>query len=253
MSLVRKAKKQPQGAPDWMVTFADMMTLLLCFFVILVSMSELKQDRKFKKVMESIRHAFGYEGGLGTVPTDVAPEVSLLKILQEITIPDDIRHIGDARDPGIEEKDIRVTDVRPGYKLVLGGLVQFERFSDQLLPGRERVVFAFADKIKGLTNIVEIIGHTTREEVPVESGFKSKDDLALARTARIRDLLVEQGLDPRRLRLVSVADHEPFVRQAYTEAKRARNRRVEIVVTQALLGEFKGEKLSVEEKLNDGR
>ncbi len=61
-----RKKDNPQGAPDWMVTYGDMMTLLLCFFVILVSMSELRQETRFKKVMESIRQAFGYKGGIGT-------------------------------------------------------------------------------------------------------------------------------------------------------------------------------------------
>ena len=52
-------EKSKGGAPEWMVTYGDMMTLLLCFFVIIVSMSEIKKDEKFLQVLESIRSAFG--------------------------------------------------------------------------------------------------------------------------------------------------------------------------------------------------
>jgi flagellar motor protein MotB len=45
-----------------MVTFGDMMSLLLCFFVIIVSMSEIKKDERFQVVMESLRKAFGNTG-----------------------------------------------------------------------------------------------------------------------------------------------------------------------------------------------
>ena len=48
---LKKKNKGGGGAPEWMVTFGDMMSLLLCFFVILVSMSEMKQDQKFQEVM----------------------------------------------------------------------------------------------------------------------------------------------------------------------------------------------------------
>ena len=52
---------------DWVVTYGDMMTLLFCFFLILISMSEIKQDQKFQDVRESIKRAFGYQGGVGFV------------------------------------------------------------------------------------------------------------------------------------------------------------------------------------------
>ncbi len=57
--MARKPKKPEDGAPAWVVTYGDMMSLLLTFFIILVSMSELKQDHKFQRVMKSVRQAFG--------------------------------------------------------------------------------------------------------------------------------------------------------------------------------------------------
>ena len=59
--MARKKKQAPAGAPQWMVTYGDMMTLLLCFFVIIVSMSEIKKDERFQEVIESIRSAFAID------------------------------------------------------------------------------------------------------------------------------------------------------------------------------------------------
>ena len=55
----------PQGAPDWMVTYGDLMTLLLCFFVLLFSFSSL-ESKKFESLKESLRGAFGVLSGDST-------------------------------------------------------------------------------------------------------------------------------------------------------------------------------------------
>ncbi len=231
----------------WVVTYGDMMSLLLTFFIILVSMSEIKRDDKFKRVMESLRVAFGYQGGVGRVPTERVPELSLIKKLLEIQIPDQVEHIGSSPDQGVEGRRPRVEMVRKHVD-VLGGQLQFERFSDKLLPNKEELLVKFADIVRGRTNLIEIVGHTTREALPVESGFASTDALAFARARRVRDILVQHGLEPGQLRVISAADHEPLVSQVYTEDRRARNRRVEMMVTEALIEEYEGQEMSLEEK-----
>lgn len=251
--MIKKTQRQSGGSPDWMVTYGDMMSLLLCFFVILVSMSELKQDRRFKKVMESIRIAFGYEGGIGRVPTTQPPEVSMLDILQNITIPEKIEQDGDAEDPGIQGKRLLVTQVRDSYKISFGGKLKFERFSDRLVEGGEDILAAFADRIKGLTNIIEINGHTTREPLSADCGFQDKDALAFARARTARDVLVKNGVDPRRIELVSVADRQPIYREAYSEDRRSKNRTVEIIVSESIITDLQGKEQTIEETLSHGK
>ena len=67
------------------------------------------------------------------------------------------------------------------------------------------------------------------------------------------EILLRYGVATERIKLVSVADRQPIVREAYVEERRARNRTVEIIVSEALINEFEGETLSVEEALNYGR
>jgi len=72
-----------------MVTYGDAMTLLLCFFVIMVSMSELKHNQRFQQVMESLRRAFGgYQGSVGALPIDNVPTNTLIARLLELEVPE---------------------------------------------------------------------------------------------------------------------------------------------------------------------
>ena len=247
--MARRPKKAEDGAPAWVVTYGDMMSLLLTFFIIMVSMSELKQDHKFQRVMESLRLAFGYKGGIGQFPTEQPPEPSLIIRLKEMVIPDKILHIGSSPDKGVDGREARVESVRKREDVFAGDL-QFERFSDQLLPRRKALLGRFVEEVRGRTNLIEIVGHTTLEDLPPASRFSTKDDLAFARAREVRDVLVELGLPPRQLRVISAADHEPLVSQAYTEDRLARNRRVEVVLMETLIWDYEGEKLSIEERTN---
>jgi len=49
------------GIPEWVVTFGDMMSLLLTFFIMIYSLSEIKEPEKFTVVVESLRRQFGHE------------------------------------------------------------------------------------------------------------------------------------------------------------------------------------------------
>ena len=63
------AKKKPEepkkGSPEWMATFSDLMNLLLCFFVLLFSMSSIDNE-KWEKVVESLQNSFSVFSGGGS-------------------------------------------------------------------------------------------------------------------------------------------------------------------------------------------
>jgi len=60
----------PPGVPEWVVTYGDMMSLLLCFFILLSAFSELKKPREYQRVIDSIKEALGLDGGQGLVRTE---------------------------------------------------------------------------------------------------------------------------------------------------------------------------------------
>ena len=127
MARAKPRKEAPKGAPEWMVTYGDIMTLLLCFFVIIVSMSEIKEDQRFQKVMESLRKAFGgYEGSVGTAPVDTPPANSLLEKLLEIDVRTLKDKRGDTDVEGIHGRKFRVTNVRDGLEVVVGARARIQ-------------------------------------------------------------------------------------------------------------------------------
>lgn len=235
MARKKKAEAPAGGCPEWMVTYGDMMGLLLCFFVIIASMSELKRDEVFLKMVSALRIAFNN-------PTDEDVEVdinpnSLLEILQSIVIPQRVAQ-GDSDDPGIRGKVFRVTDVREGVHVEIGGRITFARFSAQLRPEAEYLAQQLAAKTIGHNTIIKITGHATNEPLPPESSWADAWDLSYARARAVRDVLIASGIRPERLRLVAAGAEAPVRPRAYDEETRAVNRRVEIVVTEATVDEY---------------
>jgi chemotaxis protein MotB len=236
----RREKKQPAGAPSWMVTYGDMMSLLLCFFVIIVSMSEIKRDEKFRVVVESLRDAFGYESTVGNVPLTTDSVNSLIQQLERVIVPPNVNHEGDADEEGIEGRVYRVTDVREGIHIEIGGRITFARFSATLKPESVELMGQIADKIRGKNNIIKVTGHATREQLPEDHLYGDAVGLSYARARAVADELMRRGIRGERIRITAAGSAAPVERDDYTEELRARNRRVEIVVTEALIEDYAG-------------
>lgn len=241
----KTVEKGPQGAPDWMVTYGDIMTLLLCFFVILVSMSEMKQDQRFQQVMESLRRAFGgYHGSVGSVPIQNVPTNTLIAKLLELEVPLDRKKKGDSDEEGIHGKKFRVTNVRDGLEVVIGGRITFGRFSATLKPEGRSLIAKAAHRLRGYNTKILIRGHTTHESLPEDSLYDDRRDLSYARSRAVAIELEKNGVRRIRLILSALGDTEPLVRQAYKEERRALNRRVELLVTEELIEDFAGSTLA---------
>lgn len=239
--MARKKAQAPAGAPEWLVTYGDAMTLLLCFFVILVSMSEIKSDQRFQQVMESLRRAFGgYDGSVGAVPIENTATNALIQKLLELDVPIVRKERGDTDEVGIHGKKFRVTSVRDGLDVVVGGRITFGRFSATLMPEARDLIAQTAERIRGYNTKILVRGHATHEPLPPDSLYQDARDLSYARARAVADVLIEHGVRPVRLLLVAAGDTEPLVRQAYTEKRRALNRRAEIVVTESLIEDYAG-------------
>ncbi len=239
-SKARKIKCPPAGAPAWMLTYGDMMTLLLCFFVILVALSELKQEDRYRAIVEKIQESFGMKGGGGPLPTQDDPDQSLIKILEETARQQQTQpHLSSAVDPGTEGPEPTVTVVRRGERYIVGSRITFEPGSAELTEMARRDLRWIAERIRGFNNIVEIRGHASSSEAPRAdpAGLKA---LSFARAAAVEQYLsgYEGRIRSERLRLVACGDTEPLVRRLYEEDQRTPNRRVEVVVTGLLVEEM---------------
>ena len=255
MPKLKQKQAAQEGAPSWMVTYGDAMTLRLCFFVIIVSMSEVKKDQRFQQVMESLRRAFGgYQGSVGNSPVETVSTNTLVARLLELEVPEVMdKVVSDTDVEGIEGKKFRVTNVRDGLEVVVGGRITFERFSAVLMPEGKDLIGKTAERLRGYNTKILVRGHTTREPLPKDVLYSDFRDLSYARARAVADELVANGVREVRLTLGAVGANEPLVREAYTEERRALNRRVEILVTEELIDDYAGSSLAEDqEEPSDG-
>jgi chemotaxis protein MotB len=249
---VKKKKQASGGAPEWMVTFGDMMSLLLCFFVILVSMSEIKEDQRYQKVMESIKRAFGYEGGAGFISSQSPPANTNQQELMNLIMRKFQLQVGKSSDQGIEGENPSVKTVREGLEFTIGGQVSFEIGKAKLLEGGKEQLGIFSETIRGMNTKIRIRGHTARIPASRYQPFSSLDELTYARALAVKEYMVGLGINSERMTVEACRDNEPLRIQAYDEESRSVNDRVSIIVTESLVENFSGKPEEKSKGIIDG-
>jgi chemotaxis protein MotB len=242
----KKKKEGGGGAPDWMVTYGDMMTLLLCFFVLIVSFSTIdpKEKHKYEAAMESIKEALGMPGN-GKVPNDAIPKMSMVQVLERVQ-RERKKHDNEAstKEEGMQGETTEVTKIRDGMQFTVGGPVSFEPASATLTDQAKQRLETIAELMRGYNNLIQLRGHAASMELAghPDSSYQTLWQLSHARARAVMDYLTEPpiGLRPDRFRLVAVADREPLAQRAYSSRDKAPNRRVEVVVAEQLTREVKG-------------
>ena len=237
--------RKPQaaaGAPEWMVTYGDCMSLLLCIFIALGSMSEIKKDR-FDRAAASLQKAFGgLDGARRAISPDVRPMPALIDRLLELDDPTrKIARDGAAEAEKADEHAFAVTRTRDGLRMVLGGRTAFDRFSAVLKPEARELLAKTAERLSGYHTRILVRGHATAEPLPEDSMFDDARDLSYARAKAVARELEQNGVRRERLTPVAVGDAEPLLRRAYTEATHAVDRRVEIFVTEDVVDDDAGD------------
>ncbi|MEM1026851.1 MAG: flagellar motor protein MotB [Planctomycetota bacterium] len=246
--MAKKKKCPPAGAPEWMTTYGDMMTLLLCFFVLIVSFSEVKKEEQFQAVVEHIKQAFGMMGGGGKIPVTDDPTMSLIKRLDAMRLKQEKKpNRSNVKDPGQQGREAKVTKIREGMVVGAGGKINFEPASAVLSEPVKTAIRQLVDsaKIKGTENILELRGHASALELPPggDGTFQDAWELSYARARAVYDFMAAAepaglGMQPDRFRITSNGAREPLDNRAYTTAQEQANRRVEILVSETLVTEM---------------
>jgi chemotaxis protein MotB len=231
-----------ESAPLWIISFADLVTLLMSFFVILAAgrPQDTATDPEFAKVVAAVKAAFK---NLPETTASVDPNKDLAEIIRklEALLKKDVprkRAPGETNDKGIAGKSFRVRRLREGMEITAGGPVFFDPFSAVLnAQGREDVA-KLGEAIKGHRNMIEIRGHALEEPRPENWTYQDAMKLSYERAAAATNELIRAGIDPRTVRIVAAGPNEPLVRGVYDPVKAGDNRRVEILVREALLDDF---------------
>lgn len=223
-----EVEDEDPGIPEWVVTFGDMMSLLLTFFIMLVSMSEIKEEKKFQAMLESMRRQFGSDATIvAALPGDNPPMNSSMQSMASMgrAKRKDIMRGGN-KVKAVAGDDNLVRTIRPGKDTTVGGTIFFGEDSAELTDDSRARLREIAQQIAGKPQKVEIRGHTTRKPV---AGGGDHWSLAYERCNNTMTYLIELGLDPRRIRLGSAGAHEPLDTSIDAES-RQRNARVEVLM-----------------------
>ncbi len=202
----------PPGVPEWLVTYGDLMSLLLTFFILLVSMSELKQEGELRAMLDGIQQRFGATPFMNSG----VPGTSL----QENSFYNQIKSSGIRSEGGLKKrskdaegnigKHDTVGRINHGTVVTIGGPTMFAPFSAELTPEIRENLDILAEIILSRPNMICIRGHASPEPLPEDSPYKDAFELSFARAQAVADYFIEVKQIPCERMIVSAAgDTEP--------------------------------------------
>lgn len=233
---MKKRRKKPDEGGSWMDTYGDMVTLLLCFFVLLYSISAVDQA-KWREVVKS----FNPE----------AEELSQIVVDKEES-GDEFVQGGIEEAPSEEEfnelyqrikKAVEESGYQDDIKVYAGDNYTFIRFSDKVFfDGDSSVIRAegyqvldkFIQALAGTENIIQelqVFGHTTQAEPDKQNETTGDRRLSAERSANVAAYIQDRvALQPSKIVSIGYGQFRPIA-PFDTEENRSKNRRVEIVIT----------------------
>ncbi len=241
MSMKKKAAApEPAGesAPMWIVSFADLVTLMMSFFVVLYALKQGGEKRQLETAAD-IRAMFdpGY-----IPPADSTSEFDQLVRMRHGLAPGPnyVNNGGHALKPtdGATGVDQTVTAIRPGKQIVTGTRITFELNSTALDPGDLDAIRQIADKIRGLNNILFVKGHISPDELPLRPDDPQGMGLSYLRANCVIEEFARQGIDRKVLRPLACGPYEPLKTAAYDPATIKLNRRVEVFTTENTASDY---------------
>lgn len=261
---LRRSRRDKGGAPSWIVTFADLATLLLTFFILLLSYSEMDAE-KYRSMAASLASAFG-----SSVIQGGGPPIAVIETSAPAAPPStDMASPSPPPAAKTAEPRPELIDDRPGASPevtpIAGGITELaSRLIRELEPqvarndlsvnyDTEQVVIRFAedatfpsgsadlkpamqpviDRIVGVlsrcSGQVVVSGYTDDQPI-ASSRYRSNWDLSAARAVSVvHELVMNRAIDAERVMAAGRAETDPLVPNT-SPANRARNRRVEIAI-----------------------
>lgn len=232
-------KKQSSGAPLWMCTFADMMSLLLCFFVLLLSFSVM-DEQKFVKVAGSLEKAFGLQRinpYLGNPRSEKIVAPTFESVPLEARFQEELIEIIDEE---VKAGLVEVEEQDEGLVLRVKEVVAFDSGSAAIKPHFRAFLDKLGKAVVELNAHVVVSGHTDDLPLRKKAPFESNWSLSAGRAVRIVEFWqARYNIPPERLSAVGYAQGRPVTANTTPEG-RAKNRRVEFKIMPAQALAFEG-------------
>lgn len=237
--MARKSRHvEHENHERWLVSYADFITLLFAFFVVMYAVSSVNEG-KYRVLSDSLVNAFQAapaslqaQSGGQLAPSDIKLLTPLADAQKRDPKAEEIArkmqgvagNIKQTLGPFIDQGKVRVTQSRRGIAIEINDSVLFSPAKADLQVDSMKMLRAVADMVKNSDNLIQIEGHT--DNMPIRSAqFPSNWELSSARAASVIRLFAEAGIAPQRLVVIGYADQRPVETNDSAEG-RARNRRV---------------------------
>jgi len=231
----RKKKCPPEGAPEWMTTYGDMVTLLLTFFVMLYTTATV-DGAKIQLILAAFQ-GLGLRSG-GTTLQATGQLADMGNTIMSLPSTQSGRALDEARkkaismfQPEIQAKKVRVKEDERGLVISLAADAFFEPASAEVRIEESRDLL---QKISNLLisledNKFRIEGHTDSNPTDPGGSYLTNWELSTARATNVLHYLVDFGVQEEQFQVAGFADTVPLASNDTAEG-RAYNRRVDIIV-----------------------
>ena len=224
-----------EGAPLWVVTFGDLMSLLMCFFVLLLSFSEMDR-KKYRMVSGSMAQAFGIQREKPVFESPKGQKMIAREFDQAIIST----KIEESIQPIIDEIKNEYEELKDAVELEIGedtvtirmmGETTFDTGKAELHPAFGVLLKKIGAVLSQTKGEIIIAGHT--DNIPLSGGlFGSNLGLSMARAGSVAEYLLRTtAIDPKRLSTIGFGEYRPLTSNDSARGRR-KNRRVEIIVSQ---------------------
>lgn len=249
----RKYREAPENHDRWLVSYADFITLLFAFFVVMYAVSSVNEG-KYRVLSDSIVSAFRStpgspdtgqgDGSVSPTPmimpsilpprpsSSVRPPISEAPLQQQEALRDVTRDLRQALGALVEQGQVHIMEGTRGIIVDIDASLLFAQGEAQLGPQAVAVLSSMAEILAPTPFPIIVEGHT--DNVPIATAqYPSNWELSGARASSVVRLLMGQGVAGSRLTATGYADQRPIADNS-TAAGQAINRRVSITIESQL-------------------
>lgn len=234
----RKPHEEPENPERWMVSYADFITLLFAFFVVMYAISSINEG-KYRVLSDSLESAFQQPQAAVRAPTgagrilpgggQVLPEPGIAEPSEHMKQV--AQNVYQAMQPLVEAGEVRVTQSPKGVTVEINAKNLFSVGDATLTPQAVQSLAAVAQVLTTTPNAIQVEGHT--DNIPINTpAFPSNWELSSARAGSVVRLFTELGIPAERMVAIGYADNRPVDTNASADG-RARNRRVNVLILDA--------------------
>ena len=244
-----KEEDTSENSDRWLVSYADFITLLFAFFVVMYALSSVNEG-KYRVLSHSLVNAFQSKSAnpISFESTELPSIIEQpIQFAEETSVsPDVVDNQKDSRikrknkmknmakdillalEPLVQDGKVRVTQNALGVTVEINASVLFSPGMAQLAESSSLTLSAVAQVIKNHDQEIHVEGHTDNTPIRTQA-FPSNWELSTARASSVIRLFIENGMAPNKLTAIGYADNKPVETNSTLEGRK-RNRRVAIMI-----------------------